>query len=304
MSLVLKRKRIDNVIEYITLDKDQVDLIRDYANPSKKLKIELKMLSHVVNVVATDEDKNEILNSGSISLISDAAESTAITLLGKEMKNPRHFFLVQEHNPPHWSVKTDIVTELQKEFKKEEESIQGSIDNIKLKNNNLKRQANGTACRVWNFTPVKSKDLNFDDSLPITLEQFLSCNTVEEKDANFKSGDLFDNDGYRGSGLYYFDGNMLHRTTGEYGYFISAVAWSKVKEHGLEFFGTPSGAEFILLPAECKIESLCAEKEEHDVRVKKGNNGQFAISLFIRDDPDDQVIIDGITYPGTLYQLY
>jgi hypothetical protein len=62
-----------------------------------------------------------------------------------------------------------------------------------------------------------------------------------------KKGDMIDTIGYRGQGLWYFDGKMLHKSIGPYGYFLPPEAFLMVLKYGISYFRN-CGAEYVLAP--------------------------------------------------------
>lgn len=307
MSVLLKRKKYDSSIEYITLQDDQMDKIRDLNKRSKVLKEELNTLC---KKESTGDEKREDTKILDFTLVSDKSELAAVGLLGAHMINPNYFFLVQEHKGIQ---DIDFLAKIKEEFKQEERNLECLIQGLKDKAENVKRQKEGSACRVWHFSPKEVEDeenKKEEEAEIMTLEKFLSLNTLDTAKSgtldiqhNFRKGDLLSNDDYRGTGLYYFDGKLVYKTTGEYGYFIPSVDFEMVKQHDLEFFNTETGAgaEFILIPKECRVTSDCADDNCED----EENDGNFAMSLaHVHQNEGDRVVVDGVEYLATFCRLY
>lgn len=111
-----------------------------------------------------------------------------------------------------------------------------------------------------------------------------------------KEGDLLDFDGYRGIGLYYYNGEEFIKTLGEYGYFLPSDAWKMVHLHGLRFF-ISGGAEMILLPKDVKVET-------EDDRHLSLNQDQLAIYIDSNNFDNEYVTVDGVKYKTDILNLY
>jgi hypothetical protein len=104
-----------------------------------------------------------------------------------------------------------------------------------------------------------------------------------------KDGKLVDTRGYRGTGVFYFDGKQFLKTRGEYGYFLD-YGW----KHGPDRYRELYNVEYIRIPKECTI--------------KKGgkiikNTGEHYLSLNVMDGKD-QINVDGKDCYGDLVKLY
>jgi len=110
-----------------------------------------------------------------------------------------------------------------------------------------------------------------------------------------RKGDLIDTEGYRGTGLWYFDGDSFIKTKGEYGYFLPEEAWGMVDRYGLDFFSEDQGAEWILLP---KDATVTVNSEAIDPEEK---------ALFLRPENSEDtqnIIVNGKLYRNVIQELY
>ena len=70
------------------------------------------------------------------------------------------------------------------------------------------------------------------------------------------TGDIFDTAGYRGQGIWYYDGTRLWQASGEYGRFLPACAFQMVQFHGVDFFKKASiGCSWVLIPTYLHVEA-------------------------------------------------
>jgi len=115
----------------------------------------------------------------------------------------------------------------------------------------------------------------------------------------FEEGDTIDCHGYRGTGLYYYDGVSLIKSEGEYGYFLPTEAFKMVKKKGLKTFEL-TGAEFVRIPENLSILQIL-----NDTPNSINNDGNYALSIYCYDDSDKEiVIVDGIEYISNLIEYY
>lgn len=92
----------------------------------------------------------------------------------------------------------------------------------------------------------------YNTDLSIPLQELEDMNAIDLNEVpNFykelKRGDTIDFEGYRGIGLYYFDGNTFIKTTGIYGYYLPSDAWEFIKILGPDTY-LESGAMCVRIP--------------------------------------------------------
>ena len=111
-----------------------------------------------------------------------------------------------------------------------------------------------------------------------------------------RKGDIVDTEGYRGIGLYYYDGTRLIKTKGEYGYFLPKEAFKMVEKHGIDFFGKSySGAEYVIIPDEYEVFDKTEKKTDTDRAMTLGH-------IF---EDKDYVVVNDVTYLDVSYtELY
>ena len=138
-------------------------------------------------------------------------------------------------------------------------------------------------------------------------EEIIEMETVNRNDRVFnilmemvpdiKEGDMIDIDGYRGQGIWYFDGKKFISSMGEYGYFLPPEAWKMAQKYGLEFFSDTHGVEFILLPRNAVVSS----------KGKDVNPEGLAINLRpdeLSDEEFENITINGKTYFNSFLDYY
>ncbi len=150
---------------------------------------------------------------------------------------------------------------------------------------------------VYLMVPPKDFDCDFQEEFDKEYCQLKYSYIPAGVLAQIKEGDFLDVQGYRGTGLYYYNGKDFIKTEGEYGYFLPSDAWKMVQLHGLEFFKGRCGAEYILLPKGVKIETKGDEHLDLD-------QDRLALSINCTDNDDDYVIIDNVKYQSTIYERY
>jgi hypothetical protein len=178
----------------------------------------------------------------------------------------------------------------------------------------------------------------------ITLEKFLECNIEEDDDDNlmnhpitleimsllksllllhlypiqliniviecvgphiYVQGDLFDNIGERGTGLFYFNGKTkLYSSSGEYGYFLPSISFKIVQKYGLEFFDEDCGAEYVLIPKNYNVSGTT--DRGNIVEKQVDNNYQLALAVAPRQREQEiqKVTVNGKIYDTDLVEFY
>jgi len=165
---------------------------------------------------------------------------------------------------------------------------------------------NGKKCRVYRVTVTAEY---WESQTRLDLRPFIQLHGIENKEqlqqlkTELKEGDLVDTAGYRGQGLWYYNGDVLIATTGEYGYFLPPEAWKKVEEYGLQYF-EDTGAEFVLIPTNYAITMMnkSSEKKLHHSHKRSGDE---ALSINFCDDRNVSYKIGSKEYSDTdLTTLY
>ena len=123
---------------------------------------------------------------------------------------------------------------------------------------------------------------------------------IRETLRDIKGGDMVDIQGYRGEGLYYYDGNNLLKTYGEYGYIIPSEAWKFVDKYGLRYYDN-YGPEYITIPQKCTI--ISTSFNLGIINKKIGNNGNYICTINTLDYPNDTITINGKTYQSSLFDM-
>jgi hypothetical protein len=147
-----------------------------------------------------------------------------------------------------------------------------------------------------------------EDGEMIDYKKILSSITNDSEKQEFlklKDGDLIDLDGYRGTGLYYYDGSSesFIKTSGEYGYFLPCEAFSFVLEHGLEYY-QDCGAEFVLLPLKCEITYANSETGGKQTSVKNNEKDEYALCIKGGELDTDYGIVNGVYFQTSLASFY
>lgn len=155
-------------------------------------------------------------------------------------------------------------------------------------------------CRVHTVN-IQDADLDEDSGASYDLDMFIEV--YQPKEHNLKEilreGDIIDTKGYRGLGLWFFDGVNLIKSSGEYGYFLPDEAWSQVEQHGLQYFER-TGAECVLIPDKKEISIFAKGKKVGSMIVASGH------ALCINGGSDgEEYVIDGKKYSDTsLCEIY
>jgi len=144
-------------------------------------------------------------------------------------------------------------------LRREREDVERKAANVR--DEQLRQE--GKLCTLYYVYATKDKpdyDVSYEEEVPLTRAEFNQrfqpkvydwrahmegpCLALDK----LKEGDLVDTSGYRGQGLWYFDGTRFHKSIGEYGYFLRSIAFTKVQQYGLPFF-EHCGAAFVLIPS-------------------------------------------------------
>ena len=123
--------------------------------------------------------------------------------------------------------------------------------------------------------------------------------TVHEPE--LKEGDLLDIEGYRGQGLYYYDGSQLIKTLGTYGYFLPSEAWKFVELNGVEFY-EGCGAEYVLFPKDAKV-SVSSGVLHEPLRHLK-HPGRFGLALNLVGGIGEYVIVNGKKFENPIEEFF
>lgn len=170
----------------------------------------------------------------------------------------------------------------------------------------INQQAHAKKVQIFQGLTIIDKLYWFNDIQKIPMTDILSHSFTSkeamEKLSILQEGDFVEVGDYRATGLWYFDGEFLVKTTGEYGYFLPACAWRMVLKHGIEYF-VPNvvdiDAQFILLPETSVVEvdgKILPHSDEH------------ALALVLSDEDEDgldaKTTIDGQVYNRGYCPLY
>jgi hypothetical protein len=168
------------------------------------------------------------------------------------------------------------------------------IKKIEDNNNRIKQlQVDGKHCICYEIAIGEQDEV--EDSY--TVEEFIKKMEPDEKSQlillSLKEGNVVDTYGFRGLGVWYFDGLRLHKSLGEYGYTLPPQAFAMVEKHGLSYFGDDAtGCCIVALPQGLTI---CANGS---TVLTDGTSG---LSIEIEEEGTDRLTINGQSYQTSYY---